>query len=49
MIAMEDASRIPVAMNGEALGRSTRVITPSRPNPKARSVSRATGSTSSRP
>ena len=49
MSAMDEASRIPVAMNGAAPGSARNLISASRPNPKARSVSRATGSVSSSP
>src|SRR6201992_1769520 len=49
MIATDEASRTPVAMNGAALGSDT-IRTVARPeNPNARLVSLATGSTSSRP
>lgn len=48
-IATDEASLIPVTMNGAADGRQTRRITAIRPNPNARSVSLASGSTSSSP
>jgi hypothetical protein len=43
MIAIDEASRTLVAMKGAALGRDTIQITPSRPKPKALSVSLARG------
>lgn len=49
MSATAEAIRTPVAMNGAALRSDTNHTTESRPKPKARSVSRATGSTSSSP
>src|SRR6201996_2714701 len=49
MIATDEASRIPVAMNGAALGSDTIRTVASPENPNARLVSLATGSTSSRP
>ena len=48
-IATAEASRMPVAMNGAALGSDTMRIVASLENPNARLVSFANGSTSSIP
>ena len=49
MIATDEASRMPVAINGAALGSDTIRIVSKAEYPNARLVSLATGSTSSRP
>jgi hypothetical protein len=49
MIATAEASLMPVAMKGAALGSATIQTVSSRENPNARWVSVATGSTSSIP